>query len=279
MQLVKQKESGHWYELTQGGEVVPRYDATLRDARKFKYFPSPTTIERDTIANPTLARWIKNEMAKAFLKVQRGPEETDENYVARVMKEADEVSLAARNKGTEIHKMIEDNIPLLGGPTFIGDAAVAGALGAFMAHASIVQPFQPEIMLADAEIGVAGRTDLVANRHSWPIIIDFKTQNVRKKATFYESFPRQLSFYARAYAKKLCLPRDPSICSVVIDSNNPGRTFDWKVYTAEEQREAYREFLCSVYLWCRQRDYWPGSMGKWSMDMVELDSNLELEIK
>lgn len=260
MQLIKHQESSHWYQYQPDGTVVPQYDATLREARKQNLFISPTSIEKDIMANPQLTRWIKNEIAKAFVLNPRIPGETDENYATRCLLASDSVSKEARERGTRFHTMAE-NYPAaptdeeLAQPYLYFKEWYTKEFGDNMGES--------ELMLADPAIGVAGRTDrIVAHPVYGPMVLDFKTQSVKKSPTFYDSFPRQLSFYAKAYAKQKGLDATPRIMSVLIDTNNNG-IIHTKLYTQQEQQDAYREFLCLVWLWCRSKDYWPGKGGKW----------------
>lgn len=261
MQLVKDNNNSHWYELLPSGDVVPQYEATLREARKLGYYISPTTVEKDTMANPTLARWLKNEIAKAFVTNARMAGETDESYAARCLEASDEISKRAREKGTSIHEAIENH------PTPPSDLELEPYFRHFdnWFSGQFSGTVSAETMLADSIIGVAGRVDRIAIHNIYgPTIIDFKTQNVRKgKPVFYSSFPRQLAFYAQAYARKHHLDVPPRIMSVIIDSNGPAPVHP-KVYTPEEQQGAYDEFLCLLWLWCRERDYWPGTLGRWN---------------
>jgi hypothetical protein len=255
-QFVKVNTAAHWYGVDLATNlVVPRYEATLREARKEGLYPSPTTIEKDIRANPVLARWIKNETAKAFVENPRNPGESDDGYAARCLDIADRIAREAAKKGVGIHDAIEHE-----GTT---DPVILPFYEAYIPWRDdhIEYTIGQETMLADRRIGVAGRVDkIVQHRQHGRVILDWKTQRVRKKPEFYDSFPRQLSFYAEADKETNggILPR---IMSVVIDSQNPSRPYE-KLYTPEEQAAAYKEFLCHSWLWFNERDFWP--VGKWS---------------
>lgn len=257
-QFVKDDASAHWYQLLPDGTVKARHEAGLREARKELLFPSPTSIEKDIRANPALTRWIKNEIAKSFVNNHRQPEELDDVYAARVLKVADSSRDNAAIRGTAIHKAIED-----GGTT---DLEILPYFEKYMEweRENVDLIIGSEVKLADPKIGVAGTVDRVAQLRAYgTCILDFKTQKVKDgKAAFYDSFPRQLSFYAKAWQRKHGgdLPR---IISVVIDSQTPSKP-QHKLYTIEEQEDAYREFLCHLWLWCNSHakgGYWP--VGKW----------------
>lgn len=256
-QFVKEETSAHWYKLTNDGEVVPFHDADLRTARKELLFPSPTTIEKQVRANPQLDRWIKNQVAKSFVNNPRLDGETDEAYAARVLTIADSGRDEAALRGTAIHAAIER-----GGTD---DPVIAPFYAAYLPWhtANVDTDIGSEVKMADPVIGVAGTVDrIVMHRQHGLTILDYKTQKVKAgKAAFYDSFPRQLSFYAGAYRRKHgILPR---IMSLVIDSQVPSAPYE-KLYTPEEQEDAYREFLCHAWLWCNSHakgGYWPA--GRW----------------
>lgn len=253
--FVKEETSAHWYQLMPDGSVVSKHDADLRRARKERLFPSPTSIEKDIRANPILARWIKNQVAKAFVNNPRMPDEDDQTYGERCLKLADSVRDNAADLGTRIHAAIEND--------GTEDPAIAPFYQAYLPwhYDNIETTVGSEVKMADPIIGVAGTVDRVVQHKVHGLcILDYKTKKVRDgKAEFYDSFPRQLSFYAGCYHRKHgVLPR---IMSVVIDSQNPTRPYD-KLYTPEEQAEAYNEFLCHVYLWCSMKNYWPAT--KWA---------------
>lgn len=256
-QFVKDDASAHWYQLMPDGTIKARHEAGLREARKELLFPSPTSIEKDIRANPALNRWIKNEVAKSFVNNPRLDGEPDQSYAERILKIADSSRDLAAIRGTAIHKAIED-----GGTTDLEILPFYEKYREWEAQ-HVEEVYHSELKMADEKIGVAGTVDRVAQLRAYGLaILDFKTQKVKDgKASFYDSFPRQLSFYSKAYERKHgILPR---IMSVVIDSQE-ANTPQVKLYTPEEQEDAYREFLCHTWLWCNSHakgGYWP--VGKW----------------
>ena len=105
-------ESGHWY--APNGE--PRYTilakngieraTTLRDARKEGWYPSVTGIIR-CAAVPGLEKWKRKQLGLALLTLPRLPDETEDAFLLRAEKDAEEQALKAREKGTEIHGYLE----------------------------------------------------------------------------------------------------------------------------------------------------------------------------
>lgn len=110
--MSRASESGHWYSRT--GE--PMYEvlakdgtprpATLRDARKFGWYPGVTTIIRCAAA-PGLETWKQNQVLMAALTLPRVEGESSEDLCARIMRDSGEQARKARDRGTEIHAAIQ----------------------------------------------------------------------------------------------------------------------------------------------------------------------------
>ena len=107
-------ESGHWYHRDgtpcyeiegKGGKMRP---TTLRDARKLGLVPSVTSIIR-LAAAPGLVNWQIEQAILASLTLPRVDGETDEQFIARVRKDAAEQALKARERGTQIHAWIQEH--------------------------------------------------------------------------------------------------------------------------------------------------------------------------
>ena len=107
-------ESGHWYHRDgtpcyeiegKGGKMRP---TTLRDARKLGLVPSVTSIIR-LAAAPGLVNWQIEQAILASLTLPRVEGETDEQFIARVRKDAAEQALKARERGTQIHAWIQEH--------------------------------------------------------------------------------------------------------------------------------------------------------------------------
>jgi hypothetical protein len=106
-------ESTHWYDARTG---EPRYTVigkngkerptTLRDAREHGYVPSVTAIIRQAAA-PGLEFWKQKQVLYAALTLPRKPEETEEQFLARVMQDSQEQARKAAEKGTAIHAAIQ----------------------------------------------------------------------------------------------------------------------------------------------------------------------------
>ena len=108
------KEGGHWYDvagearhtiLSAKGEPRP---TTLRDAKKFGWFPSVTTVMK-VLAAPELDRWKQQQVLMASLTLPRNEGELDEQYCARIMEDAFQQVDDAADLGTRIHQALENH--------------------------------------------------------------------------------------------------------------------------------------------------------------------------
>src|SRR5688572_11137517 len=110
--IPRASESGHWYDR----DGTPRYEvmakngsmrpATLRDARKFGWYPGVTSIIKCAAA-PGLETWKQNQVLMAALTLPRVEGETSESLCQRIMRDSGEQARKARDKGPEIHAAIQ----------------------------------------------------------------------------------------------------------------------------------------------------------------------------
>lgn len=84
------------------------------------------------------------------------------------------------------------------------------------------------------------------------------------KPTFYQSWVRQLSFYAVCWQLKHGgeLPR---VVSLAINSGEPCEPVA-RIWTPEEQEQGFREFVCAAFLLSCEKDHWPS--GPWTVGMM-----------
>ena len=262
--MIKFESNAHWY--TKVGE--PQHDADLRDARKEKLLPSVTTIDKDVFKNDFLDRWKMNELVRVACESFKQLHESDEDYANRIYELSLTKAREAAAFGKEVHDAIEHfpQMPL--------DSRLHPWLDRFGVWFSsyVAEIVGREQVLVDYDLGIAGRLDTVAiTRVGGRIaILDYKTQDIKKtekgkkKPAFYESWPRQLAFYAVAYAKKNgTFPQDiPKCVSVILDSNEPDDPFV-KEWEDEVIMASYHDFVVGAWLWFRKRNFWP--IGEWTV--------------
>lgn len=271
MQLIQREEASHWY-LRDGtpfhevemksrkGEMRP---TTVRDAREHRALPSVTNI-LGVMAAPQLEAWKREQAVLAALTLPRIEGETDDAFARRVVSDADSVSKEAMDLGTRVHAVAEAYVR---GETLPVDFE---ACAVFDPAKSIIDQLVGEIthvesVLTNARDGYAGRVDLVAkDRNGRPLVIDFKTQNVKSGKTgkpmpsYYDKWPLQLSAYAMAMGHHEC-----GLISLVIStSGTPFATFkDWTADTDGTVRDYYLAFTSAAYLWRYMKGYDPREEG------------------
>lgn len=195
------EEASHWYKPT--GEPcyeVERSDGkgmrptTLRDAKKLGLVPSVTTILK-CIAKPELENWKREQDILAVLTTPRIVGEADDAFVHRVLnteRVQDQEAQAARTRGTEIHRVIED---------YFGGKQITGEIAAWVLpviEAVDTAEFVTSEKTMSCVDGYGGMIDLVQKSDKW-IITDFKTcKKLPEKGSWLEH-RLQLSAYARMF--------------------------------------------------------------------------------
>lgn len=111
MLIKEQNESGHWY--TRDGEPAYTIEGksgkratTLRDAKKLGLLPSVTTV-LNVAAKPGLQVWLQHQAILAALTLPRQDNESEEDWLDRVVKDSKETGRKAAQRGTDIHDVIE----------------------------------------------------------------------------------------------------------------------------------------------------------------------------
>lgn len=106
------KEAGHWYRkdgtpaYTIVGKNGKERNTTLRDARKEGLLPSVTSIIRCAAA-PGLELWKSQQVLMAALTTDRLPEETEQQFIDRIIRDSQEQAMKARERGTLIHAWVQ----------------------------------------------------------------------------------------------------------------------------------------------------------------------------
>ncbi len=271
-QLIRRGESSHWY--TKDGK--PKHDADLRVARKEFLYPSVTSVDKAVFKNPFLESWMQDQILIAAGDNPRMPHENAKQYAQRIYDISMEKSRAAMEFGTKIHDACEKH-PAEPGielkPWFdLFSEWIAGDPGMYHERRILSR----ECTLVDHDIGIAGRTDLIMaditrGCYLGDTVVDYKTQDIkvddkgRKTPKFYDSWVRQLAFYAACHSKNSGKwPNMPSCLSLIIDSNEGGIIYE-KQWDRQEVIDAYRRFVHGAWLWFDDRNYWPA--GKWTPEL------------
>jgi hypothetical protein len=258
------RSSRHWYVLGPDGSVMEAHGLGIKDARKARAFISPTTVIQEVRATPfNLVKWQRQQLVQACVDAPKVEGEDLDNYYDRVNELSYRRSDTATDFGKKIHAIAE-HFPavhldenLMPWYTQLAD----------WHERHVADVLSREERVVDKDIGVAGTLDLRCCRLNTNeiAIVDFKTQGIKDRIYYGESWPKQLAAYANAVRKKYGLPNNPKCINVVIDSSapNPLTTKEWSV---EEINNAYEEFLCEVWLWSRDHNHWP--VGLWNLSQV-----------
>lgn len=229
MNELRASEGGHWYDR-QGNpcyEVKARNGSmrptTLRDAKSKDLVPSVTTILK-TAAQPGLDAWKAEQLLHAALTLPRREQESEQDYAKRVISDSREQSMKARDKGTEIHAMVERWFCGFSGVKW--DMKVLDGIH-FELH-RLNLPSAPANWTAEntfaSPLGFGGKVDL----YNAEAVIDFKTKSNWKEGDKlgYDEHAMQLAAYdAGLRNAQLCDGR-------IIESNRP----DWGVQIFEFRR-------------------------------------------
>ena len=244
----------HWYD--QAGKPAYRIigangierDVTLRDARKFRYVPSVTTV-LGVMAKPALETWKVKQGIMAALTLSRDPQESDDDYLARVMRDSKEQAIAAAEEGTRIHDAIECSFtgkPIPGSYRLHVDATRDRIEQMFPA----IRDWIPEASFAH-EAGFGGKVDL--HSPSTGIVIDYKSKDGDfsdgKKLAYDQHY--QLA----AYQCGLALDCAPCV-NLFVSRSHPGFIAD-HTWSVDDILEGNTVFMAALVLWQAVKKYKP----------------------
>jgi len=225
----KQQDSGHWYTrhgtpaFTTIGKTGER-PTTLRDARKEGLLPSTTTII-NILDKAGLTNWKLQMVLLSALTLPRGPDEPEQEWLARVMKDSRETGYQAANRGTAIHGIIESYFEQVYMPV---KPAYLDEIDRVLKVTFGNQPWLCEKSFAHP-LGYGGRVDLMAkpiNGQGTGFVVDFKTKDTDlDKVDVYFEHELQLS----SYREGLNLPN--ARCAIVFVN---GTTNQVKLVEIEE---------------------------------------------
>jgi hypothetical protein len=197
--IPKHITGGHWYSVT--GEpchFVEKKDGsglrstTLADARKNNWLPSVTTIDK-ILDKPQLTAWKVDNALTACITTPRLPNETDDEFKARVLAvDVESISDAAKQIGTDVHDAIEKALAGQEYPESL-KPYVAPVLAALNQFGKVA--WTEKVLVG---VGYAGRADCMMENEEWITMVDFKTTGSKKLPTkSYDEHRRQLSAYSK----------------------------------------------------------------------------------
>ena len=246
----------HWYD--KGGS--PQYEVksksgsmratTLRDARKFEWVPSVSTIWKDMVASPGLNRYYQDQLFNAMLdskpqRLNQFDEEDRANFKKRVFALSKEHSLKSAERGTYMHNLIEQQ--LLTGSCGSQDPNEIHMVMQTLAKMREVcgdQDWKVEKSFAHP-MGYGGKIDVYSDE--W--VVDFKTKEVLdegKKPDVYDSHGVQLAAYNHG------IGGGRKLLNLFISVSSPGYVVD---YEWEERERLFSMFETALKLWQLTKRY------------------------
>jgi len=255
----------HWYDTSGNPQYeIKRKDGrmratTLRDARKYGWVPSVTTV-MDIVSKPGLEVWKVNKAIESALTVTRLVTETDAELSKRILAHSKQESEQAAKRGVHIHNELEEFFrnDCVHYERYTDTAKICEATKAILDTNCGKQDWVPEKSFCHKELGYGGKVDLYSNE--W--VIDFKTKDSieDKKQLAYDAMAHQLVGYERG------LPRYHSdthwsgslrrIANVFISADNPGHVVfhEWQ----QDKQELYwNVFTSALDLWKHMKNYRP----------------------
>jgi hypothetical protein len=241
-------DSGHWYSrngeptytiLGKNGKIR---NTTLRDAREFNLVPSVTTILH-VAAKPALTKWLQTQVLLAALTLPKIGNESEDDYIERILEDSKAQGRAAADAGTDIHASIQGFYEGQGygrhEPHVIAcKEALAGFYGP--------QEWVAERSFAH-ELGYGGKVDL----HAKNIVVDVKTKDFTDpaKVDAYDEHLMQLA----AYRVGLGMP-DARCANIFVSRSVPGLV-TMRHWTQEELQKGFLMFTKLLEFWQLRSDY------------------------
>lgn len=236
-------ESNHWYtrdgapmytvEAAKGGQRA----TTLRDARKLSLVPSVTTV-LNVAAKPALTQWLQKQVLLAALTLPRIPQESEDEYIARIIDDSKEQGRAAADAGTDIHASIQG--------FYEGEAVTRHHEHVVGCTKAITEVFGLHGWIAERsfahEMGFGGKCDLHSPQG---IVIDVKTKEFTDPAKVdgYDEHLMQLA----AYRVGLGMPQ-ARCANVFVSRSVPGLTVV-KEWSADDLNRGWEMFCALLKFW------------------------------
>jgi hypothetical protein len=254
---VHASESGHWYARdgspvyqvpAKSGAMRP---ATLADARKMGLVPGVSGV-MGCAAKPGLVRWQIQQGVLAAMTLPRRPEESDEQFIARVLQDSQEQARKAAERGTAIHAAIQGHYE--GTPPdeqywpYV-KAAVDAVDTWLRKNPAALMPscfWKPEASFA-SPLGYGGKVDL----HGFDAVLDFKSKDFEPpvKVLAFDEHCMQLAAYRNGLGM-----RRARCANVFVSTKVPGliHIHEWD---EEELDRGWEQFVALLAYWKASRGY------------------------
>ena len=250
---MRASEGQHWYDR----DGSPRYEvaskdgsmrpATLRDARKFGWYPGVTSIIKCAAA-PGLERWKADQNVMAALTLPRVDGESSDVLLARIRQDAEEQARRAREWGTAFHAAIQGHYEGVA-PSEEMWPCVRGVVDAIEANFPACQ-WLPEQACANP-LGYGTKADLSSTN----AVLDFKGSEFDSaKAPKLETWDEH---HMQLAATRMALGLPNADCAIVYVSRTvPGLCRIIRVDEAELE-QGWAMFCALLDYWQAKNRYWP----------------------
>lgn len=247
--IARVPEGTHWYRAEDG---APQYTVkakdgsdrrtTLRDARIMNLVPSVTTVMK-IMAKPGLDVWKNEQLLLAAMTLPRKPEETEKEFITRIVADSKETGKQAAEKGTRIHESIER--------WYAGERNVEHVETAKAFEISVFEHFKThpdhkwrtEIAFS-SPLGFGGKVDLHSTE-GLGIVVDAKSKDFGPddKVDAYDEMLMQLA----AYRNGLGIPH-ARCANVFASRTHPGliKIVEW---SEEDLAKGWEMFQCLLRFW------------------------------
>ena len=224
-------------------------NTTLRDARKHNLIPSVTTI-LNVAAKPGLENWKMQQVLFAALTLPKRDQESETEYIDRIIADSKEQGRAAADAGTDIHACIEnyfDKKVILG-----HEEHVRGV------EKTIKEFFGEHKWICESSfghmLGFGGKCDMHtrSSDDKWTgVILDIKTKEFTdpEKVEGYDEHVMQLAAY------RMGLDMLKARCANVFVSRSvPGlvKIIEW---SEEDIQRGWKMFSSLLEFWQFKNDY------------------------
>ncbi len=241
-------DAGHWYSrngeptytiLGKNGKIR---NTTLRDAREFNLVPSVTTI-LNVAAKPALTKWLQTQVLLAALTLPKIDNESEEDYIERILEDSKAQGKAAADAGTDIHASIQG--------FYEGQGYGRHEPHVLACKEALEDFYGPQEWVAERsfahELGYGGKVDL----HATNIVVDVKTKDFTDpaKVDAYDDHLMQLA----AYRVGLGMP-DARCANIFVSRSVPGLV-TVRHWTQEDLTRGFAMFCKLLEFWQLRSDY------------------------
>jgi hypothetical protein len=251
--------SSHWYIKTDGFNADPFYQvpyadpskgmrkANITDARKVGARPSVTSVQKIEAKEAIVRYRIENALMSALTSPIQKDIETDEQYVQRIIDDAQDESKRAMDLGSEIHQQIFNHYENKDYDSKYDQYVLPLTK---LVEEQGIDIFKQEKSFCNGLYGCRIDANGWSTNINMPVIVDWKSQKTKRtkgKFTPYPEHGEQLA--AEAY----CIEQPSAILiNFYTSSDEPGNV-NFHIWKDNEQ--LFKNFMLVYKLWCIRNNY------------------------